>query len=79
MGAPVGEICVLRDLAWKETWTVSICGGAGKPEPVATFTDRAKAYAFALAERDRRRESGAELAVHFPDDCPCYGRTDDGG
>ena len=72
MSGPVGEICVLQDLAWKDTWTVSVCGGTGKPEPLATFPDRDRACAFALAERDRRRDAGVELRVHFPDDCPCY-------
>lgn len=76
MADPVGDICVLVNLAWKNTWTVSICAGKGKPEPLGTFEDREKACAYALAEAQRRREAGQELRVHFPDDCPCYTRDE---
>ncbi|MCY2954397.1 MAG: hypothetical protein NTU53_20895 [Planctomycetota bacterium] len=69
---PVGDICVLRD-PQADTWSVSIWRGLASPEVLGRFDERAKAVAFALAERDRRREAeGVELTVHFPDDCPCY-------
>jgi len=72
LGASIGEICVLRDLAWKDTWTVSICAGSGKPEPIATFPEKERACSYALEVRQRRLESGQDLTVHLPDDCPCY-------
>ena len=69
---PVGNICVLRD-PMGAGWTVSICRGLANPTLLGRFDERAKAMAFALEERERRREADkVELTVHFPDDCPCY-------
>jgi hypothetical protein len=72
MNNPAHELCVLRDDD-HTSWVVSICHGQGRREPLARFKKRDEAAEYALAERDRRRaQSGVELTIHFPDDCPCY-------
>jgi hypothetical protein len=69
---PIGDLCVLRNEEGN-SWSVALCRGQGQREHLGQFADRQQAAEFALAERDRRRQAGeAELAVHFPDDCPCY-------
>jgi hypothetical protein len=72
MAEPIGDLCVLANLAGENTWTVAVCGGGGKSRSLGTCVDRGKAYGFALAQANRLREAGQAVKVHFPDDCPCY-------
>jgi len=69
---PIGDICVLREERGND-WTVTICRGQGTRQRIRSFPTREQAAEFACAERDRyRRYRGLELAIHFPDDCPCH-------
>ena len=68
--SPIGDLCVLKDFP-AGSWTVSICWG-GAREHLRTFVNYARASEFALEERERRRLTGEELTIHFPDDCPCF-------
>lgn len=69
---PIGDICVIRDDDTNK-WTVTVCRGAGTREVLRNCASREEAAEFAYAERDRfRRHHSLELAVHFPDDCPCH-------
>lgn len=69
---PIGDICVIRDDDNNE-WTVTICRGQGTRDQLRSFRTREEASEFAYAERDRfRKHRGLELAIHFPDDCPCH-------
>lgn len=70
---PIGELCVMR-YPREHTWLVCICRGpTGRRETLGRFDDMASASEFAMAERDRRREAGEVIGIHFPDDCPCCG------
>ena len=69
---PCGNVCVLRadDL---DGWIVSICQGPGTRHQIRRFATKEEAAEFAIAERDRQRaETGIELSIQMPDDCPCY-------
>lgn len=71
---PIGELCVMR-YPQEQEWIVCVCRGpTGRRETLGRFEDMAAASDFAMAERDRRRAGGEEVAVHFPDDCPCCGK-----
>ena len=70
--APIGELCVLPDKEL-ETWSVAICHGAlAQREILGRFRNLDQAAELALEERDRQlAQTGIELPIHFPDDCPC--------
>lgn len=68
---PCLGICIMRSLD-RDTWTVTLCRAPGDREEIGRFATREEAAAFALAERDRRRELvDLEPCIEVPDDCPC--------
>lgn len=69
---PCGHVCVLR-ADGLDGWMVSICQGPGTRQELRRFASREEACEFAIAERDRQRaQTGVELSIQMPDDCPCY-------
>ena len=71
-GFPLGELCVAHDEA-TGVWAVVVCDGAGFFQPLQSFPTREPAIHFATEEAARRQTAiGKPVAVHFPNDCPCY-------
>lgn len=70
---PIGNLCVLRDDSLS-AWTVLVCPGAlGKRKPLAKFSTRGEAEAFAKAELEKMNSGQKEknYILHV-DDCPCW-------
>lgn len=69
---PVGNLCVIRDENLSH-WDVIICPGlVGERKPLARFSTRGEAEAFAnqrLAELNSKE--GHKYVLHV-DDCPCW-------
>lgn len=69
---PCGSMCILPDPANHE-WIVTLCEAASGRKELRRFPTREDAVSFAVIERDRvRKESGREITLQLPDDCPCY-------
>lgn len=72
---PVGNLCVVRDETLNY-WSVLICPGlVGERKPLARFSTRSEAEAFAQAElaKINRKQSTNKCILHV-DDCPCWQR-----
>jgi hypothetical protein len=70
---PVGNLCVIRDESLN-SWTVQVCPGAvGTRKPLAKFSTRGEAEAFARLELVKMNSgAGAKVHILHVDDCPCW-------
>lgn len=70
---PVGNLCVVRDESLN-SWTVLICPGiARERKPLAKFSTRGEAEAFANAELTRLNTGAKDRRyILHVDDCPCW-------
>jgi len=71
--APVGNLCVIRDESLN-SWTVQVCPGiVAKRKPLAKFSTRGEAEAFARIELGKMNSGkGENVCILHVDDCPCW-------
>ncbi len=70
---PEGNLCVIRDDSLN-SWTVLVCPGVvSKRKPLAKFSTRGEAEAFAKAQLTKMNSrSDDKCYILHVDDCPCW-------
>ena len=72
---PAGNLCVIRDDSLN-AWTVMVCPGVeSQRKPLAKFSTRGEAEAFARIELAKmNRDEDQKAYILHVDDCPCWQR-----